>query len=274
MIARQMRSSSEPVVVGGLRGSGTRVAAHLLRELGVYLGEDLNEALDNQSFAFLLGGRPEWCRQREDQVQLALALFAGSMHGEVEVSAAERALLRDAAAEWEGRLGGSAGAAAAPGSEWVRRRLRAITEAPPMPADVPAWGWKNPSSHALLERLAEAFPGMRYVHVVRDGAELTGKAKTRREVELWGPRLGVSPGPGAGLNGDAVLRFWRLANDRAARLGERLLGERFLTLRYEAFCERPRQAVDEVGAFLGLRPPPDLAPAFAAYVAEGREPRS
>ncbi|MCW3019543.1 MAG: hypothetical protein JWN10_1851, partial [Solirubrobacterales bacterium] len=48
-----------PLVIAGIGGSGTRVAAQLLIELGFYLGEDLNPALDNLTSTFLFK-RPRW----------------------------------------------------------------------------------------------------------------------------------------------------------------------------------------------------------------------
>ena len=43
-----------PLVIGGLGGSGTRVIAQLVNDLGFYLGSHLNEPLDNLWFTFFL----------------------------------------------------------------------------------------------------------------------------------------------------------------------------------------------------------------------------
>ena len=42
-----------PIGVGGVGGSGTRLIAAILQELGFYLGRDLNEPLDNLWFTLL-----------------------------------------------------------------------------------------------------------------------------------------------------------------------------------------------------------------------------
>ncbi|WP_169713577.1 sulfotransferase family protein [Paludifilum halophilum] len=47
-----------PVVIGGVGGSGTRVVAELLKEMGFYLGK-LNTSNDNRTFASLFR-RPQW----------------------------------------------------------------------------------------------------------------------------------------------------------------------------------------------------------------------
>lgn len=50
-----------PVVIGGVGGSGTRVAAEILKESGYYLGP-LNPSNDNILFAKVFG-RPEWFKK-------------------------------------------------------------------------------------------------------------------------------------------------------------------------------------------------------------------
>src|SRR6266550_6138718 len=47
------RSSVQPVAIGGVGGSGTRLVAEILRHLGYYMGRDLNEASDNLWFTLL-----------------------------------------------------------------------------------------------------------------------------------------------------------------------------------------------------------------------------
>ena len=42
-----------PVAIGGIGGSGTRLIAQCLKELGFYLGGDLNQANDNLWFVLL-----------------------------------------------------------------------------------------------------------------------------------------------------------------------------------------------------------------------------
>lgn len=46
-------SYTHPVVIGGVGGSGTRLIAQCLRELGYFIGHDLNEPCDNLWFTLL-----------------------------------------------------------------------------------------------------------------------------------------------------------------------------------------------------------------------------
>jgi GT2 family glycosyltransferase len=110
------------------------------------------------------------------------------------------------------------------------------------------WGWKEPRSIYLLSFLAAELPGLRFLHVVRDGRDM---ALSENQVQLR-------------KHGDAVLgrtdepkalrsiALWRELNLRAADFGERELGDRYLRLRFEDLCAEPAVRVAEVLRFFGL----------------------
>jgi hypothetical protein len=255
-----------PVVIGGLRGSGTRVAARLVRELGFFLGGGLNDAMDNQYFGFLLGDRPEWYRANLAQAPIALRYFENAFHGR-ELDAAEASFVREAVGEWSERFAHVAPDVSGKRVKRLRQRVQDLRSANRIPADASGWGWKSPATHIFLEELADAFPRMKYVYVVRDGLDLMSKAKTQREAKLWGRLFGIDSPDGSGrAQPDAVLRYWDRANRRALRLGPRLFGERFLALRYDFVCADPRRAAAEVGEFLDVRLSHSASEAFSAFV--------
>jgi Sulfotransferase family len=264
-----MRPDSEPVVIGGLRGSGTRVAAHLVRGLGFHLGSNLNDALDDQSFGFFLGGRPDWRRKRPDQATVALRLVAKLVRGDSALTPDDDALVEEATEEWATRLTVPEGMAVAERVDWLRERFRSVREAGGMPGGAAGWGWKSPSAHVYIEELAKVFPRTRYIHVVRDGRDLVDKTKTQKEVELWGSTLGL-PADARKSRQDALLEYWGLANRRVETLAPRLFGGRFMTFHYELACSRPHDAVAGMGDFLEVTPPAELAEEFADYVSGPR----
>lgn len=246
-----MTGDQEPVVIGGLGGSGTRLAAHLVRELGFHLGDHLNFAFDNLWFAFLFR-RPNWYRANPEQVPVALRLFEKAMRGNTSFEAEEEAVLQEAVRQQ--------------GSRAVEL-ARSMRGGSGIPADAAGWGWKNPSTHVFIDRLAASFPGMRYIHLIRNGLELVGKAKLARQVSLWGPQLGIDPPPDTAAPAPpAALRYWVRANRRALTLGPRLFGDRFLLLRYESLCEKPEDAVSTVAGFLGVHAIPAAVDRFSAFI--------
>ena len=109
------------------------------------------------------------------------------------------------------------------------------------------WGWKEPRSLYLLGLLDEQLPGLRFLHVVRDGRDM---ALSSNQVQLrkhGDAVLGSSDDPEPLRS----LALWREVNLRAAELGERL-GERYLRLRFEDLCTEPAARVAEVLRFFGL----------------------
>jgi hypothetical protein len=111
------------------------------------------------------------------------------------------------------------------------------------------WGWKEPRSVYLLPFLAAELPGLRFLHVVRDGRDM---AFSENQVQLrkhGDAVLGASDAPEALRS----ISLWREVNLRAADFGERELGERYLRVRFEDLCAEPAARVAEVLRFFGLQ---------------------
>lgn len=109
------------------------------------------------------------------------------------------------------------------------------------------WGWKHPHSLLLLPFLADAFPRMRFVHVIRDGRDMAFSGN-RNQLRRYGDLAGVAPG------GTPVVRamtYWVWANTRAADHGEALLGPAYLRLRLEDLCDEPRSTALRLLRFAG-----------------------
>jgi hypothetical protein len=186
-------------VIGATGGSGTRVAARIVRRAGMFIGSDLNRSEDALDFAAF----------------------------------ADRWLDRIAAGE----------RSAEPVAE-----LRALVARQHAEAGTSPWGWKEPRSVYLLPLLAAELPGLRFMHVVRDGRDM---ALSTNQVQL-------------GKHGDAVIgtsnepaelrsiTLWSVVNLRAADFGERELGERYLRVRYEDLCTDPADVTRAVLRFFGL----------------------
>jgi hypothetical protein len=114
------------------------------------------------------------------------------------------------------------------------------------------WGWKNPRSVYWLPLLDAAFPGLRYLHVVRDGLDMTTSAN-QRQLKLHGAQV-LGPAM-AGLPADeASLRLWTVVNLSAAEFGAGM-GGRYLRVRYEDACDDPRATALAIAAWLGIPQP-------------------
>ncbi len=238
-----------PIVIGGAGGSGTRVVAQMLRDLGVYLGADLNPALDNLWFTVLFR-KPVWFRRlygsRDEAIHYRLHRFAQAMQGHnpnvIDMYIFTRAAIHIAFQD----------------RHWKHARfLRCIPSFARAGridlADYAGWGWKEPNAHLYLDLLAEHFPNLHYIHTIRHGLDMAYSAN-QRQVQRWGAQLGITPPRNAADVPRASLEFWVQANQAAIKTARERLGERFLLLNFDALGRDPAPHVTQLLTFLGLDP--------------------
>ena len=111
------------------------------------------------------------------------------------------------------------------------------------------WGWKEPRSVYLLPFLAEELPGLRFLHLVRDGRDM---ALSDNQVQLRKHGAAVLGDGGGELSLLRSIALWREVNLRAADFGERELGPRYLRIRFEDLCADPPAVTAAVLRFFGL----------------------
>lgn len=110
------------------------------------------------------------------------------------------------------------------------------------------WGWKEPNTHLVIERLLRAIPGLRYVHLSRDGRDMA-YSRNQNQLRLWGPivlgRALPDPQPADALEYHCAVHR-RIAALAAAE------PDRVLMLRFEALCAAPEAEIAGLLRFLGL----------------------
>lgn len=245
---RSTGTARPPVAIGGVGGSGTRLVARFLVDLGFFTGADLNESNDNLWFTLLFKRCEIHCIGQEELADLT-AIFRKAMTEPAPLSAAELDLvhrLADACRPMHD-------------AEWLRARARSLESW--MAAGgrdsgaserwgCERWGWKEPNTHVVLERLEPLLPGMKYVHVVRNGLDMA-YSSNQAQLHLWGPSfLGIE-------NVDASprlsLKYWCAVQRRVIERGRRL-GDRFLLLDYDRLCAAPEKGLDTFLRFLEVEP--------------------
>lgn len=111
------------------------------------------------------------------------------------------------------------------------------------------WGWKEPRSIFLLPFLERELPGLRSLHVVRDGRDIAF-SENQNQLRKHGDAL-MDFRAGAS---DAVrsIQLWERVNLDAAAFGSLVLRERYRRLRFEDLCRRPRDVIEEILRFFEL----------------------
>lgn len=229
-----------PVAVGGVGGSGTRLVASYLQKLGYFLGEDLNEANDNLWFA-LLFTRPEILDTTDSEFCELAETFAAGMTGSKPFNRRQRELVNSLAAS--DRLQHQA--------SWLQERAKTLLaeKSPKHPATL--WGWKAPNTHIILDRLINIFDGIKYIHVMRNGLDMAFSSN-QNQLKIWGKHFFGEDCEITPLNS---LKYWCLTHKRVQAIGQKL-GNDFLLLNFDEFCQSPDQGVRELTEFLDMKVDP------------------
>ena len=116
------------------------------------------------------------------------------------------------------------------------------------------WGWKHPHSYLLLPWLDSVIPGLRFVHVIRDGRYMARSRNQRQTMQYGDLVLGSTARP---WNRQArAVEFWCWANERAADYGEQHMQGRYLRARFEDICGDPHVECARLIAFAREDEPP------------------
>ena len=227
-----------PIVIGGVGGSGTRLFAKMLKDLGFYIGGDLNTAEDNLWFTLLFKRQELWPPEahKKELVQLLKIFYSAMSQGSLPDTVDPVSIRRLAS---RARLQHSA--------EWLSERVESLLSLKNVSVDSP-WGFKEPNSHIFLPILMDSFETMKYIHVMRHGVDMAFSGN-QNQLKFWGSRvLGRSIDP---LSPADSLAYWCAIHRRVSEI-EAQQSERFLMLDYDAFCEAPERLLEQIMTFLGV----------------------
>lgn len=230
----EVGSGIAPVAIGGLGGSGTRLVAHILKQLGFYLGDDLNGAYDNLWFT-LLFKRTEVLSVAPKEFDELVSIFINGMVKKNIFTEDQINIIQTLAST--GRPQHS--------MDWLRDRSVSLLATQNAFVSNGAWGWKEPNTHIIVNKLHESLPGMKYIHVVRNGLDMS-YSSNQNQLMLWGHNF---MGPNVHLSPYFSLKYWHLANKRILKLGKSM-GTRFLFLNYDRLCLNPVNSLNILLNFL------------------------
>jgi hypothetical protein len=229
---REELAGSEPVVLLGRGGSGTRILSDLGVANGVFIGNEINVS----------GDSVEW-------VETLYPLAVEAVEPGVLAGSERDAFWRDA----------------------LLRRAAEILAAAGRDARAP-WGWKLPETMLALPQVLRAFPRARVVHLVRHPVTLSLRrthVTSRFDNPIGGAVLraayrAAGRDPSRIADDDPTIHN-ALSWDYQVRtvldaLDARPAGVRTMQLRYEDACADPAAALVEIAAFLE-RPAPSASSA-------------
>lgn len=228
---------ASPIVVGGLGGSGTRLVVSLLQDMGVDMGGELNESLDNMWFSLLFVRRSILLKS-DDELRKLAWIFTNAMRHGKEFPRELNGLLEQACQYDRGPV--------LPKSLLEETRDSLLRATPAEDLDR-LWGWKQPNSHVMVPQLLRCFRRMKYIYVVRNGLDMAFSENQNQLKYFWGDLI---------LEGDTsvsprnALRYWVASHKRM--LGyKRFMGDRLYFLNFDRLCADPALELQRLQKFVG-----------------------
>jgi hypothetical protein len=129
-------------------------------------------------------------------------------------------------------------------------RLAQIRHCAALPSANHPWGVKNPRTILMLPYLNQKYPGMRFLHVVRDGRDMAF-SKNQNQLEKYGEFLFESEELTNTLQPVRSMMFWSRVNLRTSNFAEIYLPGRYLRVNFEDLCGDPETIVRSIFDFLG-----------------------
>ncbi|MEI7780613.1 MAG: sulfotransferase [Planctomycetota bacterium] len=239
-LAAHAAGFAPPVVVFCKSHSGSRLLAAALQRLGVFLGEVLNESLDALPMLPVVEHVVE--RHHPDFTR---------WHRDGSDAETGPLLERALDAHFGGR-----------------------------PRSTKPWGWKLCETVYAVPVIEAAFPGARYIHLIRDGRDVAFCDHAVPDTPFWkkvsfgtdritawrGRRLGYKDYHRQSHIFNAA--HW-CASVGLGRTYGALLGPRYLEVRYEDLCHRFPESMARIAAFIGIEPCAEALTTIAARVSTG-----
>lgn len=247
---------SKPIVIGGVGGSGTRVVAEIIDEIGVYIGNDLNPARDNLWF-LLLFKRPNWYRkacQDKNKIFTGLNLFSKSMFHNFIPTWPELKFLFHAV--FEIAIYGHNYKGDGRGIWPFVCAWKMLTMRQKVLLNHVGWGWKEPNTHIYLEYIAEYFENLKYIHTIRHGLDMAF-SRNQQQLYNWGPLFGVELPKSKIEEPKASLKYWVKSNKRVLEIGEKIGNDKFLVVNFDRLCLSPNSEIQRIISFLNIKPSPE-----------------
>jgi hypothetical protein len=124
------------------------------------------------------------------------------------------------------------------------------------------WGFKNPRSMFLLPFYHDIFADLKFIHVIRDGRDMSFGNPFVHSPTYWGV---LSEEEARTLAPEErMIRFWGEGNLKVRNYGREKLDRNYLMIRFEDICDYPEREVKRITDFIDV--PDSLVPDLASLV--------
>lgn len=162
---------NNPISIGGVGGSGTRLIAEMAINLGFKMGEDLNKANDNLLFTLLFKD-PKFIKASSDEIYLKYKILKRSICN-LPLSLEERKHINLCVNSRPQHT-----------IEWLETRRDNACNETCHNRPINNWGWKEPNTHVYINQLLTHDKELKYIHVVRNGLDMAFSAN-QNQFKIW-----------------------------------------------------------------------------------------
>lgn len=168
---------SQVISIGGVGGSGTRLIQQLLSGDLRYWGGCLNSARDNLLFTVLF--KLQAVIDSTEVVQDHYFLFKQYMQYGYLAEKQKAFILDVAARHAQGK--------------YILKAIDCINAIPDRPLEESRiWGWKEPNTHLIIDKLCAIEPELKYIHVMRHGLDMA-YSSNHNQARNWGAQIVGKP---------------------------------------------------------------------------------
>jgi hypothetical protein len=244
-----------PVIIFGTGGSGTRVVSQILEKSGCFIGNNINAALDNQDFGFLLSGRIKWIEKyfpfKYQNARVYLNIF-DKIYFKQKLSGFDFFLIFKIFLEYLFNKNKQLLTSISIKNRVASgKKLLGLTSGPSnnIPDIYKMWGFKSPPAIYFIKPLCVHYPGVKLIHVLRDGRDISLSKNTK---PLLYRDIFKINSPDTVLAG---FYNWCAVNTWAYNLCQKKLpAHQYLMIKYEEICTKPRESVNKLLEWSGLVP--------------------
>lgn len=223
------------LAIGGLGGSGTRAVAQLFIELGFFMGHDLNTPNDNLLYT-LLFKRKDIFVLTEDELTYRIELFYKILASNETLSTEELVFLEDLAHNDNPQHP----------KEWLLQRVEHLRITSRQEHAI--WGWKEPNTHLIIDKLLKFSPNLKFIYVYRNGLDMA-YSSNQNQLKFFGDiflneeHIEITP--------RNALKYWCKVYERILKL-KQLYPNNIYLLDFDHLCQESGSALRDIFLFMGL----------------------
>ena len=254
--------NEQPVIIGGVGGSGTRVISEALILMGFDMGHTLNHASDNLLFT-LLFKRKQWLLDNihnDAIVRPVIELFCQLSGYNSRLAFENKLLFLRIFFDWMRNKETVSGL----GRRFAYKNAqKVLNNRKKSRLEADNWGFKEPNSWLFLPHFKNMFPKLKYIHTIRHGVDMS-LSENQQQCINWSKIVLGEDVSATDCTPQKSLKYWLKANEQVMKFGEQLPPNRFLVVKFEDLCEKPVETMERLITFLDAEITPQVREAVLA----------